>query len=356
MVRFRWSKNGIDWTMVDASLPYTIPGVTFGDQVLVEPIGAQVSTPAIAAPALLRDLFNGTAGSLVNGRKPNVGPNWSVTGPEYQTCVLDGSGAMYQTGSSGASYAQYAGSPSIGEIGCILRFANTNQQVKLGGPATPGETLYAQVLPSGETVALMGAYTIKAGDTLAQAAAGLAASLTANSAIGAAGITCIADGINVDIVSSDRAPQLTVLTAGGTATTISIGDYGEPVIANYPTGSNFLQGMLHCATGPNGLLLWTFYINGLVQFTTLNRRTIGLAANTDYIYRVCIDPPYVWGGIWQGETLLSAAWAQDARIATYRGGSAFFENGPGQSVHYRETWVLDAPSVPLATIQTALGS
>ena len=40
MAKFRWTKDdGANWTVVEASLPYNISGVTDSDTVIVEPIG-----------------------------------------------------------------------------------------------------------------------------------------------------------------------------------------------------------------------------------------------------------------------------------------------------------------------------
>ncbi|MBC7138839.1 MAG: hypothetical protein H5U17_08820 [Defluviimonas sp.] len=70
--KFRWSKNGgTSWTYEDRALPYTLPGVTGSDAVLLEPIGTTASLAAQPAAALAL---------VLDPAAPRVGDTVTVTG------------------------------------------------------------------------------------------------------------------------------------------------------------------------------------------------------------------------------------------------------------------------------------
>lgn len=297
---------------------------------------------------LLSDNFVGDG--AVNGRIPQIGSAWGVSGIDAANLATLG-GEMYQNAGVAAAYATSATAALIGEVGCNFRVTAITNAVILGGSATAGAFIGANIYPSGSTSFVQPTYTLSGGDTLDTAATAWAAVITANATMIANGITANAVGTTVFIVAT-QSPRVDAFGVGTVTTTASTG--AIPVLATYVTGSDFTQNMLHFRLGPDGYCDWTIFDGGVITlFNTFTGKRIGLTANTTYTYRCCISPPYVWGGVYSGATLQGCAWGQDSRISSKTGGTCFFETFGANVLFYGDAWAYNTPSVSLAVIQAA---
>lgn len=301
------------------------------------------------APALLFDHFNGDGD--IAGRVPAIGPAWVVTGTNGADMVTL-NGEMYQDAGVDAGYATSATVALIGEVGCRFRLTEVVNRVVISGTPSAGAIVGANIYPSGagELGFTQVSYTLSGVDTLATAATAWAAAVTANAAMIAAGITATANGATVSFYAT-RSPRVAHYGVGLTTAT---SQSASPTLADYPTGADFLQTMLHFRLGVDGYCDWTVFDAGITLMQSLTAKRIGLTADIEYTYRCCIEPPYVWGGVWDGPTLLACAVGQDTRIATHRGATCFFETAGTGVLFFTEAWAYQQPSVARATIEAAL--
>jgi hypothetical protein len=308
------------------------------------------TTADAAPPALLDDNFSGDG--AVSGRTPDVsGPAWGTSGQDFASVDTSG-GEMYQSAGTAAGFGISATAGSIGEIGCDFRLSETVNAMVVTGTPGNGDLLIAQVYPSGSPTYRQIIYAATASDTLATATAAFAALITADVGLAAAGISAGASGGTVT-VTGPLPPRLVCLGTGGL--TVTNKPSAAPVLINYPTGTDFAQTMLHFRLGVDGLCEWTKFVAGAIApLASLTARSIGLAPGKVYTYRCCIEPPYVWGGVWDGPTLLSCAVGQDADVANNGGRSCGFEMSGAGVLYYRRARALSQPSVSLATIRAAL--
>lgn len=304
-------------------------------------------------PPLLLDKFDRAGANLnLNGQIPDIGSPW-VTTLSAGGSLVTNAGTMFQSGGTGVGYATSACPALIGEVGCQFTLSAVTNSVVFSGTAANGGQIFCNIFPSrqGSNQIVCG-YAMTATDTLATAVAALASVMTANIA-GRFGLAVSVAGTTIT-VTAPECPKLSP-AALGAPVTVAQQPSEQPTLATYITGNNFINGTLHFYMGIDGTLLWTVYNNGLIAFSSFTQSTlIGLSANTLYTYRCCVAAPYVWGGLWQGTTLLNSAWAQDnSAIATYGGKSCFFETGGGAQLKYNEVWAYPQPSVPFAQIQAA---
>lgn len=298
---------------------------------------------------LLYDVFAGT--TALAGRSPNKGPSWAADGSAGGSLSVTG-GALLQT-ATGSSYSRSDTSGTVREVGCSFRLASVSNSVILGGTASNGAAMFVNIYPSRSVGFYQVSYTLNGTDTLATAATALAGVINANATSIANGITATANGTIVSVTATE-CPGLAYAVAG--SVTLSSGNTAVPTLANFITGQNYLNGMLHFRLGVNGAMDWTFYNGGQIAFQSITRNSAytGLSANVDYTYRCFIGPPYVWGGVWKGSALVNSVWAQDTGMATYNGSSVFFENGlDASNLAYKSAWAYSTPTLSLAAIQAA---
>lgn len=303
---------------------------------------------------LLRDFFNGD-GSLV-GRLPDIGPAaWVPTGPSFDKMVTQG-GEMFQNDiGAGSAYGTLAASSTVAEVGCTFRCGSAVSGLALSGAPSNGALIGVNVYPSRSAVFIQVTYTLIGTDTLASAATALAAAISSNSQMISAGVSATANGARVLFASTNQeAPKLASFSAGSVSLLLS--NTATPTLASYVTGQNFAQEMIHFILGVDGSLFWSVFIGGvntgLQSYTSKVFR--GLKPGLEYTYRCCIAPPYIWGGVWDGTTLVSAAYGQDDRISARNGASGFWETAGASEFFYREIWALKSPSVSRSSIADAV--
>lgn len=300
---------------------------------------------------LLLDNFTGTSASVV-GRVPNIGSAWALDQTGGIT-VSVGSSVMTQSAGTGSSYTKNDTPGVIKEVGCKFKVSSVANKVTLNGAVAAGNQIGVNIYPSNNSNFYQVTYTEVAGDTtLAIAATNFAAAITANAFSISNGITATANGAVISLTATE-CPRVVTFVVTGT-TTLAAGNSPAPTMANFITGANYLNGMLHFRLGVDGLCDWTFYNGGQVAFTTYARNSAlkGLQANTDYVYRAVVAAPYCFGGLYLNGTLVNAAWGQDANMSTYNGKSVFYENGLDPNIlQYEQAWVYKNSTLSLATIQ-----
>ncbi|MBR0967906.1 hypothetical protein JQ554_27085 [Bradyrhizobium diazoefficiens] len=334
--------TGASAAVVAAGLPESLEALTPQQRAVV--LGG-------AAVPLLLDRFSGSG--ALSGRVPDVrGPAWAADGSAGASLTVSGN-TLTQT-STGSSYSRSDTSGVVKEAGCIFRVSSVVNKLIVGGTAANGAAMYVNIYPSRSAAFYQVSYVLNGTDTLITAATALASVINSNATSIASGITATSSGATVS-VSATECPRLAYATTGGIA--LSTSGTPSPTIANFITGQNYLNGMLHFRLGVDGALDWTFYNGGQVAFQSITRNSAytGLTANTDYTYRCFIGPPYVWGGLWKGSTLVNSVWAQDTGMSTYNGNSVFFENGlDASTLSYKQAWAYATNGgVSLAAIQAA---
>lgn len=350
----------------------TLSGVSglYGD---LTTIVTQVMTQAMLGTSnvLLSDSFNrGSAGTPLNGQAPDIGPVWLTAGMTGADMVTSG-GQMFQNAAGSAGYATSTTSAMIGEVGCNFRLTVSSSTLVFSttGPVAVNYQIGSQIWPSGATDFTEVSYTLTAADTLTSAATKLAALITANTTLAAAGVSATASTTGSDAtvtMVATQAPRVNPFAIGANIG-VAASQIVQPTLACYPiypTGTDFLTAVLHFYLGVDGSFFWGFFSSdnpdGTTPFSTLNSKIQGLSPNVVYTYRCCIAAPYAWGGLWEGSTLIGAVWAQDPGIAVLQGPCCFFETGVADTgipaLYYDDAWAYQTPSVSLASIQAFVGS
>jgi len=297
------------------------------------------SALSVGLPPLLVDDFEGAV-AAISGREPNVGPDWSVTGAAASG-VVAGGGQMYNaTDVAGVYYSVSALQEQPKEIGCRFLMTDLYVAMRLGGTFEAGKLLAIQVLPSGVADASYTQinYTTQAGDlTLSGVATAYATVINANAAMIAAGITATAVGQDIQLRATNS-PRIRTVFATSPVTASTTNSFC-PTLACYPTGQNFLTGMVHFRLDASGYPDWTVFNSSALTLSSITRNHFkGMQIDTEYTYRCVLDGEDISGGVWDsnGDAVCTVS-GSDSRIPGWSGASAFWEGGDSR-LRYKRAW------------------
>lgn len=323
---------------------------------------------------LLLDNFKGSVGPL-QGRQPDIGTSWqAILNAGVQMSA--GGGAMWLTTANGvgAGYGESALSELPGEIGAKIKiYGQPWEGYTLGGTVNSNQYIVIIVEPSGSGSILLN-YTVSAmAATPADVATGFAA--YANSVFAtydAANpgnptlITVTAVGSTIQFSSPLGVPHLNGvnLATGGNPVTMTMAfqiSVSVATLASFPTGANFLNGMLHFIVAADGVFTWAYYIHGLVSFDQQKtRRQVGLVPDQEYLVKACIGAPgtpdagWVWGVMYKDGVPINGGYfytdPNDSKWSYY-GKTVFFESGSNDQLQFTQAYVLRKPSLTRASVQ-----
>lgn len=336
--------------------------------------------PAPPANALLFDDFVGAVGPVL-GRQPVVGPTWSAVEIPGASITAGNGGMTVSPNGGPAAFAENTLSQRPGEIGVKFKLTGALWEgINLGGTVTSTQVVVLQVNPSGGDNLII-QFPVPSGvnnlnDLATQLAAyvnSYFASYDATNPSGPTKIKAQANGSTVQLSSPLGVPYVNsgVWDVNGNPVTITtdfVHATGGPVVASYPSGTNFKYGMLHFFSGLDGWFALTFYYDGLVMFDqTKQMRPTGLVEGEEYTFKVCIGAPgspdagYVWAAMYKSDgTIVNAAVVytdpNDSKWAWY-GYSVFYEGGGAGSdmFKYTQAYALPSPSISRASIQSLVG-
>lgn len=298
------------------------------------------------------DLFTGPITAVLN-RTPTIGPNWNVNGAASNG-YFAGNGSMYNTSNAGAAYAFVNLNKKPKEIGCKVIYDNPAIILNISGTAAKNDYIVMNITPSranNYTQIVAGAWSNSLNSN--QMAIVARDMINGTPELINNGITSSANGPIVTITGTE-CPYIEAAGTGGVTTNITYSPF--LTIASWPTGQSSLSGMTHLQTLPSGLLGWSYYINGIVDFSTKNNKTIGFSANTIYTIKCCIDPPNIWGGVWSPNGQLQSSFiGNDDNLNTYSGNSIFFETIAAGGLSIKSVWAKETPSITKAQLEALRG-